>query len=571
MENVLDFNSLIDSLPLANASFVSLRATNSIYVDKTEYVYRLARNSKPRILTRPRRFGKSTLLSTLKELFEHGVKPYDGHDSYFKGLAIEKLWDDEGKYHVIHLDFYSLNDECLTVEEFRQNLNNCLENYAQKFGVILPKDADKPSKKLKAIASLLPDLSVVLLIDEYDAPLLSHIGNKEEELKASLILKGIFSAVKIYSQKFRCVFATGITRYQDLGLGTAGNSFTDITHDPAFGACCGYTREELKLYFADNLRYAVSIKAGCADLKVTEDQLEALLDSMAQWYDGFCFDEKMSFKVFSTWSVLRFFADSDARMLPYWTAEEGLGLPQLLKVSLGKINIHSLLEEVASGNICIDFFKFIQSSLINPEANPYALLFQTGYLTLSRPFLIGGKVYLNTPNREISIAFANLVAVRLFGNNFRYTSDYSVETVQILSSLNAKKIQEHFNALFASLPYEHYPVQSESAVAALIYFYLLGAGLRPRCEESENKGRPDAIIDLKDQGISIVFEYKYVAEDDPKILDLKLNEAIEQVKSRDYGYNIKSEKQLARFALVFCGAQSERKIARLSLVDLLKN
>lgn len=567
---MLDFKSLKDLLPLADASFVSLRSTKKIYVDKTEYIYNLARNSQPRILTRPRRFGKSTLLSTLKELFEHGVKPYDGHDSYFKGLAIEKLWKDKAKYHIIHLDLFSINDECTTVDEFRQNLNNCLESFAQQFGVILPVDADKPSKKLKALVSNLSDQSVALLIDEYDAPLLSHIGNKEEESEVSLILKGIFSAVKIYSQKFRCVFATGITRYQDLGLGTAGNSFTDITNDPDFGACCGYTREELKQYFADNLRYAASIKAGCSDNEVTEEQIDSLLDSMAQWYDGFCFDDVASSKVFSTWSVLRFFTDPLSRLLPYWSAEEGLGLPQLLKVSLRKINIQSLLEEVASGNIRVDYFKFIQSSLINPEANPYALLFQTGYLTLSQPFIIGDEVYLDTPNREISIAFANLVAVRLFGDNLRFTTKYSVETERILVSLDPNKIQDHFNALFASIPYEHYPVQGESMVVALIYFYLLGAGLQPRCEESESKGRPDAIIDLKEHGITIVFEYKYVEDSDPKILDAKLYEAEEQVKSRDYGHNIKSEKKIARFALVFCGAQSERKIARMSLVDLIE-
>ena len=104
-----DFDDLKDRLPLGQADFVQLRAADHIYVDKTEYVYRLARSRSPQVLTRPRRFGKSTLMSALEELFLHGVKPYDGHDSYFKGLAVEELWQDTGRYYVLHLDFYNLN------------------------------------------------------------------------------------------------------------------------------------------------------------------------------------------------------------------------------------------------------------------------------------------------------------------------------------------------------------------------------------------------------------------------------------------------------------------------------
>ena len=110
-----DFEELQDRLPISCQSFSELRSSGLIYVDKTAFVQKLARNKQPRILTRPRRFGKSTLLSTVEELFLHGLEPYDGHDSYFKGLSIEKTWQDQGRYLVLHLDFYRLNSMSATV------------------------------------------------------------------------------------------------------------------------------------------------------------------------------------------------------------------------------------------------------------------------------------------------------------------------------------------------------------------------------------------------------------------------------------------------------------------------
>ena len=135
-----DFTQLSVALPTSVSDFVSLRSQNNIYVDKTEYVYLLAADSKPRVLTRPRRFGKSTLISTLKELFLHGVEPYDGHDSYFKGLAIESKWNDPDQYLVLNLDFYRLNLRCSS-RQFEQKLNAALRRFMQEQG-LLPERAD---------------------------------------------------------------------------------------------------------------------------------------------------------------------------------------------------------------------------------------------------------------------------------------------------------------------------------------------------------------------------------------------------------------------------------------------
>lgn len=564
---MLDFQKISNMLPVANANFRFLRSHGLIYVDKTKYVYNLAYNNRPRVLVRPRRFGKSTLMSALEELFLHGVKPYDGHDSYFKGLAVEELWQDTGRYYVLHLDFYNLNLQCSSFDQFESKIKTVLDDFALQHQLDIKASAPDFSSKFESLLQMLPDYSLVLLADEYDAPLLYRLKDNEEKQKAAAFMQALFGLIKSYSEKYRCVFVTGITRYQDLGLGTAGGSFTDITHDPNFSACCGYTRAELKQYFADNLRYSAAYRLHIRDEDITEEQIDALLDALSQWYDGFCFDRYQEQKVFSTWSVLRFLGDQRAELQPYWTTEESLGMPQLLKTYIERLNLSELLKETYSGGFCITFDEFIQSSLANPEANPYALLFQTGYLTLTEPFLNGDPIYLDCPNREISMAFANLLSRRMFSRQFRYTVGYGKRTVEILASLNSSKIQAYFNELFAAIPYEQYPVHSESMVAALINFHLRGAGLSPRCEVSESTGRADAEIDFRDQELTLVFEYKYEQSADPKQLEAKLQEAIEQIKSRQYGLTADSEHRIVRFALVFCGDPSQRKIARLEQVD----
>ena len=564
------FNELQNRLPISNQSFTKIRQLGRIYVDKTSFVQALAENDQPRILTRPRRFGKSTLLSTIEELFLHGVEPYDGHDSYFKGLSIGKTWKDLGHYHVLHLDFHNLNSTCATAEQFQRKLMRRIADFCGEHQLRVRKDPIDLEEQLDSVLAQLPDNSLVLLIDEYDSPLLYH-AQDERELKAcTLLMRGLFSTVKSNSGKFRCVFFTGITRFQDLDLGTAGNNFTDISMAPSFAACCGYTREELKVCFYDHLRYSAAVRLGIKDEEVTEEDIESLLDEMSSWYDGYSFDGKPGSHVFSTWSVLRFFADEEARLTPYWSREEGLGLPRLLKLYLDRIDLQKLLMETAAGAFRINEEQFLESSLVNPEANPYSLLFQTGYLTLKEPYSSSGSVFLVCPNTEISMAFANLVGRRLFIKEHRYSEEYIHRTVAVLKSLDPEKLRAYFNDLFAAIPYEHYPVTDEATVAALIDFNLRGAGLKPRPQQLSSMGRADTVLDLPQDNLTLVFEYKYEESADEKKLDARLEEAAEQIRSRRYGLNNNSKSRVARFAMVFCGDAHERCLARCALLDVLQ-
>ena len=531
--------------------------------NKTLFVYKIAALHRPLILTRPLGFGASTLHSTLEELFLHGVAPYDGHDSYFKGLAIEQLWQDQGQYLVLRLNFHELAVQCNSVEQFELNLTTALTKFCRAHDLTVPEDALDSADFFGQMFEQLPrHRSLILLVDKYDYPLMSFASNETELAACTELMRCWFGSIKNYEHKFRSVFCTGITRYYDIDLDSAGNNFTDLTYDVDFAACCGYTRAELKQYFADHLRYAAAVHAECAPEEVSTAQIEALLDDMAEWYDGYSFDGKPQNKVFSTWSVLKFFANRDAYLGGYWSLEDPLQMPQLLKASLDRIDIKQLIEEVMAnnGDIVVTAGAFMQSSFVNPQANPYSLLFQAGYLTLSKPLLPGNNVHLTCPNKEIRLAFAGLLHRHIFNRGGLYTPEYAKASLDQLSSLDPDVLLKHFRDLFSGEPYQKFAFTSESVVAAFINAHLNTLGLRVNREVANNQGLADCMFDLPHKDVTVVFEYKYTDSDNPEVWAKELEAALKQIKDRDYGNNASSRRTVARFGLVFSSNKSQRNI-----------
>ena len=561
--------NLASKLPLDCQSFVALRSRGAVYVDKTAFVYQIARQIRPQILTRPQRFGKSTLLSTLEELFLHGVKPLaDQSDSPFKGLAIEPLWKDSGHYLVLHLDFHDLNSG-RTAAQFEAALMGAIASFCHEQALSVPDDPLDFGAIFGHMLKQLAPMSLVLLVDEYDSPLLYHAHEPQELAVCKNVMRQLYSAVKRNSGKFRCVFFTGITRFQDLDLGTSGNSFTDLSLDPRFASCCGYTRDELKQYFASYLRHSAAIREGCAPEAVSAEQIETLLDDMSAWYDGYSFDGSQQNKVFSTWSVLRFFDNVYASTEPYWSFEEGLGLPQLLKISLDRIDLKQLLEQMEQGEIVLGAKEFMESSLINPQANPYSLLFQTGYLTFTKLFTPSSKVHLACPNEETKLSFTNLLARHFFNLASDICSSKSKqEVLAALTSLDPEQLRSFFNNSIEILPYTHCP-NNEFWVTDLVTLLLFGIGFKPRLEVMSLNGRADCVFDVPQCHLTVVFEFKYEASFDQNKLDDKLAEALQQIKDRKYALNGNSEPRVARFGLVFCGELGKRGFARVALADVL--
>ena len=407
----MDFHQLTARLPTGRESFVDIRRSGAVYVDKTPLVYKIARKMmRPIIVTRPRLFGKSTLASTLEELFLHGVSPYDGHDSYFKGLAIEPLWQDQGQYLVLRLDFKQLSSHCAIAKQFELKLTTALARFGRAHDLSVPENALDGSDFFYRMFEQLPKCSLVLLVDEYDAPLMHFRSNEAELAACKELLRGWFDAIKSYTEKFRCVFFTGIMRCQALDLDMAGNNFSDWSNMKSMAACCGYMRDELKQYFADHLRYVAAVRAGCKPEEVSAAQIEALLDELAAWHGGYSFNDSPHNMVFSPWSVLRFFGDEYAALQERWSREAGLGLSPLLERLWERIDLTELTKlTTGDGYIEVSPEELDRSSLSHPAADPYSVLYHMGYLTIS-PSMSDSCVKLSCPNEEIRRALKRLVA-----------------------------------------------------------------------------------------------------------------------------------------------------------------
>ena len=538
-------------LPLGLQSFTEIRQRNLIYVDKTRYLYQLAMTSQPQLLTRPRRFGKSTLVSALEELFLHGVTPYDGHDSYFKGLEIEQLWpqvpENDGPFYVLHLDFSELLQNCKSVDVFNERLNKQIVTFAANSQLKLNDDKDAA---FDALIDVVPNDSLVLLVDEYDKPLTHFLGtdNDAEQEAMVQVLRGFFNQVKVHSGKFHFTFITGTTRLVDTSMFTAGNSFADISQDPAFGAICGITREELQRYFPEHLRYAAAQRLHIPVEQVSSEQVEQLLDKMALWYDGYCFERTGKTHVFSLWSVLCFFSEPDAVFIPYWF--NGGGVPELLRKSLLNKSWEERLSLLEGDSVLVDLDAFLSPSTFATMQDE-VLLFQTGYLTLKAPYCEeddDSEVLLGVPNKEIKHAIARMYRVDFFPDT-GFRKAFSAKLRTAIKAQDAATLQQCFNELFHSIDYEHYPLTKESAVTSTLHIAIaLVLDIRVMVNLHESQGRADLVFDW--QNTTVVFELKYA--DTLNQTNSMLQQALTQIQTRNYGDTMFKRPKLWRVAMVFC-------------------
>lgn len=316
-------------LPLGVSDFHKLRELEKIYVDKTGLLYELITTFEKVFLARPRRFGKSLLVSTFESLFKYGTRD-------FKGLAIEKLWKDK-TYKVIRLDFSNLKDFS-SEEEFSVLLDEYFEILMAQSEVTLPKD-----KNFGGFSSFIywlglqPSNSVVVLIDEYDAPLTVCMNNPELFDFVRKKLSRLYASFKNYEGVIRFLFLTGITKFNKTSIFSELNTLTDISLSPRYGSLLGYTHEEVVEYFKDYLNRSA---------KASDINSEQLLDKLVFQYDGFCFEETVSKKVFAPWSLLSFFAEPERGFKNYWF--ESGGRPYAL---LEYLKSHALRHPEEYGNL----------------------------------------------------------------------------------------------------------------------------------------------------------------------------------------------------------------------------
>ena len=519
-------------------SFKKFYLNDQIYVDKTEYIYNLINNESRVFISRPRRFGKSLTLDTIATLFETGVEPY------FKGTWIYDKWT-EPTYPVLRLSFLNLDNSSLDL--FKKQLNSKITEFANKISVKGYVEKTEPEDSILSLLEKLEEETrqIVILIDEYDYQLTSNINNDELYKQFQQKIKRIYANIK---DKFAIKFLgiTGVTRLKDVAIFSVGSDIRDITNSSAYSQMIGFTRDEIKKHYIDHLKLAASYENNCIVDNVTEAQIESLLDRLAQNYDGYCFDEDYEKKVFCTWSVNTFLQSvvdkKKVQFGEYWY--DNGGLPSILVNYLKTHELNSFDYLNKENPITIPVNDFMNPTSLT-TINQNVLMCQTGYLTLRSALTSGDlTVDLGIPNGEIYKALNRLLAINFYKEGI-YALAKGVR--DLLDAGEIKDIVDRFNSVINSVSYDHFPINSEAAVQNYLYLFLIGAGIEATTESHSSKGRADLIIETKNR--RLVFELKYA--EDETVAKTKLSEAVEQIKSRDYGNTEPKKAELLRIASVF--------------------
>ena len=521
----------------STGSFIDFTLENFIYVDKTEYIPKIVKLKRV-FISRPRRFGKSLTLDTIATLFETGVEPY------FKGTWIYDKWT-EPTYPVLRLNF--LNFDKNSLEKFNNKLNSKITEFAELNHVTTYKEKEEAEDSIDHLLEQLrlENRQIVILIDEYDCQMTANINNETLYKQFQEKIKSFYANIK---DKFAIKFLgiTGVTRLKDVAIFSVGSDINDITNDSAYSQMIGFTRDEIKKYYIDYLKLAASCENKCRVEEVTDTQIESMLDMMAQNYDGYCFDEFYKKKVFSTWSVNKFFQSVVSNKFVYFGEYwyDNGGLPSILVNYLKTHELNSFDYLNKENPITIPVNDFMNPTSLT-TINQNVLMCQTGYLTLRSALTSGDlTVDLGIPNGEIYKALNRLLAINFYKEGI-YALAKGVR--DLLDAGEIEDIIDRFNSVINSVSYDHFPINSEAAVQNYLYLFLIGAGIEATTESHSSKGRADLIIETKNR--RIVIELKYAQNETEA--KTKLTDAVEQIKSRDYGNTEPKKAELLRIASVF--------------------
>ena len=534
-------------------SFEAFSMYNAIYVDKTELIYSLVSLPNRIFISRPRRFGKSLTLDTIATLFETGVEPY------FKGTWIYDKWT-EPTYPVLRLNF--LNFDKNSLEKFNNKLNSKITEFAELNHVTTYKEKEEAEDSIDHLLEQLrlENRQIVILIDEYDCQMTANINNETLYKQFQEKIKSFYANLK---DKLAIKFLgiTGVTRLKDEEIFSVGSDIRDITNASAYSQMIGFTRDEIKKYYIDYLTLAASYENKCRVEEVTDTQIESMLDMMAQNYDGYCFDEFYKKKVFSTWSVNKFFQSVVSNKFVYFGEYwyDNGGLPSILVnyLKTHELNIFDYLDKNKSLKVTDEDFK-------NPTSlttiNQNVLMCQTGYLTLRSSLTESSDVFLGIPNGELYKALNKLLATKFFKGNISVSN---ANGENILNVGTVEDVISLLNTMVNTVTYDAYPLNSESSVQNYVKAYLLGAKQNVFSEVHQAKGRADLMIETNKR--RIVIEFKYAQNETEA--KAKLSEAIEQIKSRDYGNIVPRKNELLRIAAVFNADPKVRAFTQYKFVQ----
>ena len=518
-----------------SCNFRDLIDNNRVYVDKTALICQIAKDEKgPYFISRPRRFGKSTLINTFHELFAHGTER-------FKGLEIEPLWKDK-TYKVIHLDFSTFR-EVPSNSSFNKEFMDAFKLSLEESGIEPTKEnIDSPANLLKK--TLDTESEVVLLVDEYDAPLTAVLNDSSEFDDRCKILFNFYMTVKSFQVKFRFIFITGVTYYSHTSIFSAFNHLTDLTLDSDYGALLGYTSDELESYFSEYIDNAVeTLNRKFPTERYTH---EKVVEELKRNYDGYSFDEDCMHHVYNPWSILNFLKSPHRGFIPYWVSSGGSTptfLVNYLKQKLKKYNadeLQSLLGIDSTVNKDTDSLYPSIENISNIDL--FAILYQAGYFCIKSAF--DGYFKVGIPNLEVKKAYSNLVLNQLTksqDSKLRFIEPFK----EVLASGNLDKIKELFNTLINEFSYETVKKFNEACFRDVLKLAMLTFNVSASTEVMGSCGRADITAEAGDY--LYVFELKVT--DNSKDIATKLSEAKDQIIKNKYARRL-TDKTVVPVALV---------------------
>ena len=527
-------NHELRRLPVSVTKFSKLRESGKLYVDKTAQIATIAVNDGKFAFFRPRRFGKSLLLSTFESLFRYGLRD-------FRGLKIEKSWSDR-TYDVVRLDFSAIR-RFNSIDEYKEDFKCFLISAFRSAGFEYnPDDVLSVTYQLSSWLNSRPDSSLVLLIDEYDAPLTEALNDPKRFDYIRSLLADFYAKIKSNEGCLRFFFLTGITKFQNANIFSELNDVTDLSLMPEYGTMLGFTREEIEASFAPYVQRAA------ATLHLSPEEV---LEQLTAHYDGYCFESTATQHVYSTWSVLNFFSRPESGFANYWYRSAGEAT-----VLMRYLESHQLAAPEHFAEPCALTYESLDAPKSLASMSAPVLLTQTGYLTI-RSVTANGVFYTGYPNEEVSQSMAWLYASMCLQNPDESKAKMS-ELPNALADGSVDDVMSFFNTAFACIDYQKAPIVNEASCRSHLQVLLIGACLLPSVEVHGAHGRSD--LEVTVGNCHWVFEFKFLKKEatdaDARTAAL-LAEAEAQMKSRGYLAKSLEKKRTIGVALVFSEADRQ--------------
>ncbi len=479
----------IQKIPIGIQDFRKIRENDFLYVDKTPYIQKLTSQPGAYFLSRPRRFGKSITIATLQEL-------YSGSRELFKGLWIEDKWDWGRKHPVIRISFKDINFEQRGLES---PLAERIEEIAAQYGIALNR-LEARDRFRELIAALSATAKVVVLIDEYDAPITHYLGqNLPLAIENRDFLRGFYSVLKEADHLLEFVFLTGVSKFSKVGIFSGLNNLQDISFHPEYATMLGYSQEELEANFEEHIR-AVAKKMGLGR--------EEFMAQLRHWYNGYRFEENAP-TVYNPVSLNSFF--SVGKFENFWFET---GTPSFLINLLREQGLYAFDLEPKSQ---IEFGSFELDNL-----HPYGLLYQTGYLTI-RYRDEYGLYHLDYPNHEVRNSMLAYLLDAFGGVRRGGGIVLAIQMEQAFMAHDIAKVIRILQGMFKGLPYQLREKQPERFYHAAVHLIFAYMGLRVHSEVCTSDGRADAVVETPEK--VYVLEFK---------LDQGADVALTQIREKRY-------------------------------------